>query len=94
LDIGPKSIKVFSPIIEQAKTIVWNGPAGVFEWEAFSKGTRAMLDAVINATSNGATTIIGNIYNHSLFIKSKFKQLFQAVVTQPVFVKSGMPRIK
>ena len=59
MDIGPASIKEFSPVIESAKTIVWNGPAGVFEWENFSNGTKSMLDAVVRATSNGCTTIIG-----------------------------------
>mmetsp|Transcript_95851 Transcript_95851/g.165225 ORF Transcript_95851/g.165225 Transcript_95851/m.165225 type:complete len:121 (-) Transcript_95851:968-1330(-) len=43
----------------RAKTIVWNGPAGVFEFEAFAKGTKAIMDAVVEATEKGCVTIIG-----------------------------------
>ena len=46
-------------MIARAKTIVWNGPAGVFEWDNFSKGTKGLLDAVVKVTADGATTIIG-----------------------------------
>jgi phosphoglycerate kinase len=59
LDIGPKSIALFSKELEGAKTIVWNGPMGVFEMENFSKGTFAIAQALAKATENGATTIIG-----------------------------------
>lgn len=59
MDIGPESAKKFAEVIHNAKTIVWNGPAGVFEIEVFSKGTKNLLDAVIKATQSGATTIIG-----------------------------------
>jgi phosphoglycerate kinase len=59
LDIGPESIKQLSTVIENAKTICWNGPAGVFEFPNFSHGSRGMLEAVIKATKNGATSIIG-----------------------------------
>ncbi len=59
LDIGPKSIALFSKELENAKTIVWNGPMGVFEMENFSKGTFAIAQALAKATENGATTIIG-----------------------------------
>ncbi|KAH7720745.1 phosphoglycerate kinase [Aphelenchoides avenae] len=59
LDIGPQSTAVFSEVVRRAKTIVWNGPAGVFEWDNFNKGTKGLLDAVIDATKMGATTIIG-----------------------------------
>ena len=59
LDIGPESIKDFTKVIERSKTIVWNGPMGVFEFESFSVGTKGLMDAVIKATSAGATTIIG-----------------------------------
>ena len=59
LDIGPKSIALFSKELENAKTIVWNGPMGVFEMENFSKGTFAIARALAKATENGATTIIG-----------------------------------
>ncbi|VDN14717.1 unnamed protein product [Dibothriocephalus latus] len=59
LDCGPKSSKEFAEAISRAKTIIWNGPAGVFEWENFAKGTKAVMDAVVQATANGAITIIG-----------------------------------
>jgi len=59
LDIGPKSIEKFRPIISAAKTIVWNGPMGVFEIEATAKGTYAIANALAEATAHGATTVIG-----------------------------------
>ncbi|HEX7510631.1 MAG TPA: phosphoglycerate kinase [Chitinivibrionales bacterium] len=59
LDIGPKSIALFTNELENAKTIVWNGPMGVFEMENFSKGTFAIAQALATATAKGATTIIG-----------------------------------
>ncbi|MEO8794162.1 MAG: phosphoglycerate kinase [Daejeonella sp.] len=59
LDIGPESIKTFSDIIEKSKTILWNGPMGVFEMEKFEKGTKAIAEAVVKATQNGAFSLIG-----------------------------------
>jgi phosphoglycerate kinase len=59
LDCGPESNKIFVEAILESKTIVWNGPAGVFEFEAFEKGTKAMSDAIVKATEMGATTVIG-----------------------------------
>merc|ERR1712232_428433 len=59
LDCGPKSNAAFAEVVGRAKTILWNGPMGVFEWDSFDKGTRSLMDAVCNATSNGVTTIIG-----------------------------------
>jgi len=59
LDIGPKSIETFRPIISAAKTIVWNGPMGVFEIEATAKGTYAIANALAEATAHGATTVSG-----------------------------------
>lgn len=59
LDIGPKSCNRFVRTILAAKTIIWNGPAGVFEFEAFEKGTKIMADAIVQATAEGATTVIG-----------------------------------
>jgi phosphoglycerate kinase len=59
LDIGPKSAKQFAGVIAQCKTILWNGPMGVFEMEKFSNGTRAVAAAVAAATSNGAFSLIG-----------------------------------
>jgi phosphoglycerate kinase len=59
VDIGPKTIEIFSKIIREAKTVLWNGPAGVFEIEASSKGTFAIAQAMADATANGACTIVG-----------------------------------
>jgi len=59
LDIGPDSIKVFSKVVESSKTILWNGPMGVFEMEKFEAGTKAIADAVVKATEGGAFSLIG-----------------------------------
>ena len=59
LDIGPKTVTAYSAEIAKAKTIVWNGPMGVFEMPAFAKGTLAIAQAVAAATSGGATSIVG-----------------------------------
>ncbi|KAK0405361.1 hypothetical protein QR680_017944 [Steinernema hermaphroditum] len=59
LDVGPESTKKFAEVVKKAKTIVWNGPAGVFEFDNFSRGTKGLMDAVVEATSKGAITIIG-----------------------------------
>ncbi len=59
LDIGPKAIQNFSEIILQSKTILWNGPMGVFEMEKFQNGTKAIGEAVAKATANGAFSLIG-----------------------------------
>jgi phosphoglycerate kinase len=59
LDIGPKSIQVFSDVLAASKTILWNGPMGVFEMEAFQNGTKQVADAVVNATAAGAFSLVG-----------------------------------
>jgi phosphoglycerate kinase len=59
LDIGPKTIEAYRQKIAGAKTIVWNGPMGVFEMPAFAKGTLEVAKAVAAATANGATSIVG-----------------------------------
>ena len=59
LDVGPKSTALFLDAIQRAKTIVWNGPPGVFEIPAFEAATKAMADAIVAATQAGATTVIG-----------------------------------
>jgi len=58
-DIGKESIKQFAEAIKQAKTIVWNGPMGVFEQDQFANGTKELLKVVAEQTKNHATTIIG-----------------------------------
>jgi phosphoglycerate kinase len=59
LDIGPETIKLFSKVVEESKTILWNGPMGVFEMETFMVGTKAIAEAVVKATENGAFSLIG-----------------------------------
>jgi len=59
LDAGPKSIALYRAAILSSKTIIWNGPAGVFEFERFATATKAMAEAIAEATVAGATTIVG-----------------------------------
>lgn len=58
-DIGPESARAFADVIRSACTVVWNGPMGVFETPGFDKGTRALAEAMAEATRNGGTTIVG-----------------------------------
>ena len=59
LDIGPETIKLFSGVIEKSKTILWNGPMGVFEMDKFANGTSRIAHAIANATQKGAFSLIG-----------------------------------
>ena len=59
LDVGPESAKNFGEVIASSKTLLWNGPPGVFEFDKFSEGTKSMLEAVVSATQSGCITIIG-----------------------------------
>ncbi|GGG34386.1 phosphoglycerate kinase [Hymenobacter glacieicola] len=59
LDLGPDSIKAFSDIVRQSKTILWNGPMGVFEMSSFAKGTETVAQAIADATQAGAFSLIG-----------------------------------
>ena len=59
LDAGPRSVELYRQAILSSRTIVWNGPAGVFEFERFAGATKAMAEAVAEATSRGATTVVG-----------------------------------
>jgi len=59
LDIGPRTAESYARAIASAKTVLWNGPMGVFEKPPFDKGTRAIADAMANATDKGAVTIVG-----------------------------------
>ena len=59
LDIGPKAIEAFKEVITNSKTIVWNGPMGVFEMEAFATGTKSIAESVAEATKNGAFSLVG-----------------------------------
>ncbi len=59
LDAGPKSLELFDKVVNQCKTILWNGPLGVFEMENFAKGTIALGNSIANATKNGAFSLVG-----------------------------------
>ena len=59
LDIGPKSEELFADVIKKSKTILWNGPTGVFEFDNFSHGSRAVGEAIVEATKNGAFSLVG-----------------------------------
>jgi phosphoglycerate kinase len=59
LDVGPESIKAMMKVIEESGTILWNGPVGVFEFDTFAKGSRAIGDAIVAATKKGAFSLIG-----------------------------------
>jgi len=59
LDIGPKTEKIFEEVIKASKTILWNGPTGVFEFENFTHGSRAVGEAIVEATKKGAFSLVG-----------------------------------
>lgn len=59
LDAGPTTQKAFADVIKNAKTILWNGPAGVFEFDNFTAGSRSIADAIVEATENGAFSLVG-----------------------------------
>ena len=59
LDIGPETEKLFADVIKASKTILWNGPTGVFEFENFTHGSRAVGEAIVEATKNGAFSLVG-----------------------------------
>jgi phosphoglycerate kinase len=59
LDIGPKAVGIFTEIIARSKTVLWNGPMGVFEMEKFQSGTKAIAEAVAAATAMGAFSLVG-----------------------------------
>ncbi|MEE1366518.1 MAG: phosphoglycerate kinase, partial [Muribaculaceae bacterium] len=59
MDAGPKTREMFADAIKEAKTILWNGPAGVFEFDNFAGGSRAIAEAIVEATDNGAFSLVG-----------------------------------
>uniref|UniRef100_UPI0025CE9045 phosphoglycerate kinase n=1 Tax=uncultured Christiangramia sp. TaxID=503836 RepID=UPI0025CE9045 len=59
LDVGPKTVKNFANVIKDSKIILWNGPLGVFEMETFAKGTIELGKAIVEATENGAFSLVG-----------------------------------
>ncbi|HIW11364.1 MAG TPA: phosphoglycerate kinase [Candidatus Rikenella faecigallinarum] len=59
MDIGPKTAEKFQKVIKESKTILWNGPVGVFEFDTFANGSKAIAEAIVEATANGAYSLIG-----------------------------------
>jgi phosphoglycerate kinase len=59
LDVGPKTEQLFADVIKQSKTILWNGPTGVFEFENFAHGSKVVGEAIVEATKNGAFSLVG-----------------------------------
>uniref|UniRef100_H3CQC0 Phosphoglycerate kinase n=1 Tax=Tetraodon nigroviridis TaxID=99883 RepID=H3CQC0_TETNG len=59
LDCGPESSKAYAEAVARAQQIVWNGPVGVFEWDNFARGTKSLMDSVVEVTKKGCVTIIG-----------------------------------
>lgn len=71
LDVGPKTLELYRKVLAGAKSIVWNGPVGVFEFEAFAKGTGEVAKMVAEATARGAITVVGG--GDSVAAVNKFK---------------------
>ncbi|WP_290664984.1 phosphoglycerate kinase [Ignavibacterium sp.] len=81
LDIGPETIKLFRDEILKAKTVVWNGPMGVFEFDNFAKGTFEIAKALAEATSNGVVTVIGGGDSAAAIAKAGLKDKVSHVST-------------
>lgn len=81
LDIGPETIKLFTNELMNAKTIVWNGPMGVFEMDNFAKGTFAIAKALADATAKGAITVIGGGDSAAAIAKAGLKDKVSHVST-------------
>jgi phosphoglycerate kinase len=81
LDCGPKSIELFKNTISKAKTILWNGPPGVFEFDAFAKGTKETLDAAVDAAQSGKIVIIGGGDTATVAAKYKVEDKLSHVST-------------
>ncbi len=81
LDIGPETVRLFSAEIRTAKTVVWNGPMGVFEMEHFAKGTTAIAGALAECTKLGATTIVGGGDSAAAIVKAGLEKAVSHVST-------------
>lgn len=81
LDVGEKSVELYKKTIAQAKTILWNGPPGVFELEPFAKGTKDTLDAVVQAAQSGTIVIIGGGDTATVAAKYKVEDKLSHVST-------------
>lgn len=81
LDAGPKSRKAFDKVVKRAKTILWNGPIGVFELESFSKGTIALGESIAQSTTKGAFSLVGGGDSVAAVKKFKFQDKVSYVST-------------
>ena len=81
VDIGPETIRLFSEEVKKAKTVVWNGPMGVFEMSNFAKGTNAIAQAMADATKAGAVTIVGGGDSASAIAKAGLEKQVSHVST-------------
>ncbi|TLS31374.1 hypothetical protein PpBr36_03436 [Pyricularia pennisetigena] len=81
LDCGDKSVELFKGAIDEAQTVLWNGPAGVFEFDAFAKGTKATLDAVVSGCGKGKIVIIGGGDTATVAAKYKVEDKLSHVST-------------
>lgn len=81
LDIGTQSIQYFSTVVKNSKTILWNGPMGVFEMKKFEAGTKAIAEAVVEATKNGAFSLIGGGDSAAAIAKFGFEEEVSYVST-------------
>lgn len=81
LDIGPEAVKEYKEVVAGSKTILWNGPMGVFEMEKFENGTKAVAEAVVEATGNGAFSLIGGGDSAAAVAKFGFEEKVSYVST-------------
>lgn len=81
LDAGPKSIELFKSTINDAKTILWNGPPGVFEFDAFATATKAILDTAVEGAKNGKIVIVGGGDTATVAAKYKAEEKLSHVST-------------
>jgi len=81
LDIGPDAINVYKQVVAESKTILWNGPMGVFEMEKFEAGTKAVAEAVVEATEKGAFSLIGGGDSAAAVAKFGFEEKVSYVST-------------
>lgn len=81
LDIGPKTVEAYTTTILDAKTVVWNGPMGVFEMKPFANGTMAMAEALAKATTAGALTVVGGGDSVAAVVEGGFEDALSHVST-------------
>lgn len=81
LDIGPETVKLFSQAVKNSKTVVWNGPMGVFEFDNYATGTNAIAEALVEATAEGSITVVGGGDSAAAIAKAGLKDKVTHVST-------------